>query len=339
MSAQGHRPSRPGDNNKNTAFARNPRKDKVAVNNGARTPSTDGGGHWLSGQRGSVTAPEINSSLRLPEGDPSVERLFNTHPRIVPFTHRPIYSVRHPFVRHTTLDHGVPKRRRGKSIHEDDIMSRLKCKNPVTVQQDEYKWVELGHLFDAISSEDEVAKRRQDIACSAEFQAGVDELWGKAEVHNGLMTKSCYMDITCVGWKLFVSPFCDHGSDQFKVMIRGAEADYQVDAHPTDNGVDFGTFTVSILELVDNWAESTTHSAYITCLQIIAKSYTPAGQGVVTAPTPAPIPTPTWTEKKTVIQKHYNAGLFDFLPPSISKLKRRPNSNLCEYHLVPPPAE
>ncbi|KAJ9444392.1 hypothetical protein DIPPA_20987 [Diplonema papillatum] len=54
---------------------------------------------WMFSQR--VAQPDLallNASLRLPETDLSLERLFVSRPRVLIFSHRPLFSIRHPFV-------------------------------------------------------------------------------------------------------------------------------------------------------------------------------------------------------------------------------------------------
>ena len=304
----------------------------------------------------------MNTRLNLEDQDPSLERLFSSHPRLVPFSHRPLCSLRHPYTRHCALEAGTPRRAksRGHSLGgaggaassvgpQQDAASfagRLRFRQPAAAQAEEKKWTELAHLADLVSAEGEVAARRVGILRSSAFLRAVDELW-QAAVAGVTMTKAEHTDVTCAAWRLFAGCYMEPGSDFFTIMMRGSELDWVVDSGGAAR-LAYGEFAVSVLELADNWTSVQTDAAYAGTVARLTEALAAAKalqravpkeregeereEEAALARAPAPPPC-TWTQKKEAIQRLHNKGGFDFLQPCVARVRLPEGSDLGEYYL------
>eukprot|EP01060_Flectonema_neradi_P027221 TRINITY_DN36838_c0_g1_i1.p1 TRINITY_DN36838_c0_g1~~TRINITY_DN36838_c0_g1_i1.p1 ORF type:complete len:361 (+),score=48.42 TRINITY_DN36838_c0_g1_i1:59-1141(+) len=309
-------------------------------------------GGWLYNQRVATgQTAMVNATLKLPENDPALERVFNTHQRIFPFSQRALHSIRHPFVRHAVIDHlqggshsypplQAARRGRFNSPRSDDgpatLFQRLKPKNIQQAQAEERKWTEVAHLFDVIALEDELIDRRNALISNSQLIRQIDRIWSMAvPLKQVTMSKSTYLDINCQIWRTFVSKHTDHSTDLFNIITQSGESDWATDSHPTGGtGVTYGDFVVSMFEVADNWAVSSTPSSYRECM-------TTAADGAVKLLSPPPPPPEmTWSDKKKNIHRNYNSGLFDScVPQSLGKVRPRDVTNLSEYYLEPLPKE
>ena len=311
----------------------------------------------------------VNTSLHLGGDDPSLERLFSTQARLVPFSHRPLFSIRHPYVHHCTLSCGNARKRRMASTdsrvsvtNSANIVQKLKFKNPAQVQAEERKWVELAHLVDVVALEDEVCRRRTGILTSGVFLKELDVLWQAAVGTDtaATMPKPAYIDVTCAACKLFLGQYTDHGTEYFSIMMRGAESDWETDANGRES-ISYGDFSVSMLELVDNWTSSHSAEAYAHTLANIAAQFikSHAQTAVTTSPRPSAtnaklrrvaqspramashagcLSSPkggAWSEQKALYLRHHASGYFSFMQPCVAKIRSIPGSKLGEYYTVP----
>ena len=321
---------------------------------GSRKETTTAGGWMYNRKVSSGQTAVVNATLKLPENDPALDRVFNTHQRIFPFSHRPLLSIRHPFVRHSVMEYsqqltsqGSPNcligntiTRRGKTIPRIEssgqisLLNRLKPRSSQLVQSEERKWVEISHLFDVIALEDELLNRRAAILSNSLFCRQVDRIWSALVLPKQVnMSQSTYIDINCQMWRLFIGKYSNHSTELFNIITSSGEADWHTDSSSTSGtGLTYGDFTISLLEVADNWCESPSPASYVKCVTEVADAI------VASVALPPPTSQDTWNDKKQIIHRNYCSGLFDgCIPQSLGKVRSRPVTNLAEYYLDPLP--
>eukprot|EP01065_Artemidia_motanka_P004195 TRINITY_DN1200_c2_g1_i1.p1 TRINITY_DN1200_c2_g1~~TRINITY_DN1200_c2_g1_i1.p1 ORF type:complete len:425 (+),score=45.33 TRINITY_DN1200_c2_g1_i1:50-1276(+) len=319
--------------------------------------------------------PILNAALHLPEGDVALDRLFVSQPRTISFSHRPLLSMRHPYLRHVLLD-DLPKRStkgktRRQSVREKmptTKAQRLQPTSPQLMAEEERKWADLGHLFDVIALEDEVLQRRTLLLSADPFTVAVDRLWSHlVPTSDPYLRFQGYMRLHCCVWERFVAPVTspavstvdadDSPARSMKAEQRlvqqcytqSAAADWVVDSQGRE-GVPYESLLMSLYELTDNWVDNCSAEPYAAfILSILDDLESAVGSGETPAPDPSTVtrkvdgPKSTmnlsWQTKKQLVAANFQKGLFADCSGSrgygLCRLRQRPNSSNAEYYMTP----
>eukprot|EP00759_Apiculatamorpha_spiralis_P012896 PhF_6_TR19745/c0_g1_i1/m.28812 len=205
----------------------------------------------------------------------ALEYVFVTNPRIFSFSHRGIHSLRHPrlsFVQYQDefgMNVGTaqqPTSRRGRRMsiekptkkHERiDLTSNANYK-----EEEEFVWLELGHVFDTVCFEkgSEIENRRDAVLTNWTVQRMLELWWAFFSNGSQYITKETYASLqralTC--HLLRESPL-EFPSETLALMT---ECDWTVDVDPDVGGVTYSNFSISLLELADNWNSSLDPESY-----------------------------------------------------------------------------
>eukprot|EP01062_Namystynia_karyoxenos_P056901 TRINITY_DN47837_c0_g1_i1.p1 TRINITY_DN47837_c0_g1~~TRINITY_DN47837_c0_g1_i1.p1 ORF type:complete len:498 (+),score=97.39 TRINITY_DN47837_c0_g1_i1:72-1565(+) len=310
----------------------------------SETEAVGGEEDWLrpftQRPQGPPPLPQLNQALRLPEGDQALDRLFVTHPRTAPFSHRPILSTRHPYLRYVLLEEPLraqqahqqkrPPRRRQQEVSPPSTRAqRLQPHSQSHMAEEERKWADLGHLFDVIALEDEVQARRTELLTAQPFVEAVDRLW--AEVvpqRQRRLAHDAYLRLHNAFWATHVAPGAASDADLVSprqeqrllrhAMLQSGAADWIVDSAGQE-GVSYEHFQMSMFELADNWVDLCTpepYAAFVTELAAMVRQAEhvaeapcaaaspptdPAG-GSPEPPPPPPEPAPRVADPKATVR-------------------------------------
>ena len=248
--------------------------------------------------------------------------VFVEEPRLFPFSHRNLASLRHPHWP-TVLrldDKQTSKVRRNQPRSER--ISDLFAENSHLATVATEKWSIVAELFDSKVKEQRVAQLRSRVVESSALRTLIERLWSS---HGGSLTKGLYFEqyytINAVLYRVLL-PDVDLTPLQ-GVITKAIQRDWALDCGGSDE-ISFGAFYISFLEVLDNWCITANVDNYID----IAEEIIPVLE--VEYPRVNASPGLSWEEKAVFLSR--NANLF--VDPPLVKCVRTVR-NTIEYRKVP----
>ncbi|ORC88449.1 uncharacterized protein TM35_000173210 [Trypanosoma theileri] len=184
------------------------------------------------------------------------ERIFISSPRLFSFSHRVLGSLRHPYV-----------------VVVVDLLNSNSCANKNRVEEfmgaflqsreEEEKWGRVASMFDSKLTAEEVDTLRRKVSLNADIRISIEALWsGLGGVSNGVVKEDDYNTFHFRMYSYLL------GIDNVSAITSTSASvleDFIYDKRG-GNGVPFGSFAVSMLELADNWTRTRKPDDYVRFL-------------------------------------------------------------------------
>lgn len=178
------------------------------------------------------------------------EHVFMKAARSIPFTHRTLLSLRHPFTEHLR---GRALKRTGGTKAEGTVQVNFLLRELMRVETVVDQWKRVGDIFDAKADVATFDETREAMCVSSAITVAIEALWGAIpKARPETLDEAAYHAFHCglASWLFRVE---DMGL--LSVLAPAFHADYMVDAGDGE-GVTFPAFALSMLELADNWVAS-----------------------------------------------------------------------------------
>lgn len=198
-----------------------------------------------------------------------VKRVFITSPRSFSFSHRSLCSIRHPFLAF------VVECISGITSKGHKISALLEAS--LDAKDETERWNRAAFIFDSKIDSSELDLTRQRVILSPVAMMHIEAIWAAlGGTRNGEIREDAYRYFH---QRLYAFVF---GVED--VSLQGAfnsvvSADFVIDGHGCE-GVQFGPFAESVLEVADNWTKSRELSDYLDLLKGISTLMTsPRSEG------------------------------------------------------------
>ncbi|KAH9578626.1 hypothetical protein LSM04_000955 [Trypanosoma melophagium] len=196
------------------------------------------------------------------------ERIFISSPRLFSFSHRVLGSLRHPYVV-VVVDLLDSDSYASKNRVEEFMGALLQSRD------EEEKWARVASMFDSKLTAEEVDALRRKVSLNAEIKISIEALWdGLGGVSNGLIKEDDYKTFHFKMYSYLL------GIDNVSAITATSAAvseDFIYDKRGS-NGVPFGSFAVSMLELADNWTRTRKPEDYVRFLNEVCENCLPSQQ-------------------------------------------------------------
>jgi hypothetical protein len=183
---------------------------------------------------------------------------------------------------------------------------------------EEEKWKTVSRMLDSMMLETDISQRLTE---NAALQRSIEKWWINS---GGSATKGVaeevykHLHLTLYGELLQANDVSLHG-----IIAKAIHSDWQIDSDGKSE-LSFGDFSMSILELVDNWVPNCDGDAYAAFLEKKLQVLFPP---IASAPPPFPM---TWEEKTAFLSR--NARLYS--NPRLITI-RKTQRYTPEYYAVP----
>lgn len=187
-------------------------------------------------------------------------RVFVSDPRLLCFSHRPLASIRHPHWP-TILSLGEKQVARKKGQQRSERIAELLTEGsqPAVVATD--KWRIVGELYDSKASEPRLSQLRNLVCGNHSIRLLLERLWSSLGCdHQRGMSFETYFRLNAL---IFSVVLDDLDLTPLQgVITRSIHRDWVVDGGGAGE-LSFGQWSVSMLEVIDNWAPTAVAEAYV----------------------------------------------------------------------------
>jgi hypothetical protein len=212
-----------------------------------------------------VPAPKTNERVMVPQSavQSGAERVFVTHPRLFSFSSRSLSSLRHPYlpIAVSQADADLAKVKRQFQTKGERLADILAPTAP-SYKFEEERWNSVGFMLDSIAFEEQIAARREAVLASNSTVRALEALWAHAVGSpGGTLSQELYNRMHVYLYEKLTGS----ADPVLAPLVQAAiDADWQLDR--SEQGVEFGVFFISFLEIADNWVPLRDAEAYAAFL-------------------------------------------------------------------------
>lgn len=176
-----------------------------------------------------------------------VERVFIRNTRTFGFSHRALGSLRHPYT--NLICDGCASR----ASNQDKLTYLLKVF--LEAKDEKETWMRIERIFDSKLGDELMESFKLNLLRSTELLQRLEVLWSRLGGESGgLITEDSYKQFH---QQLYFTVFGIDDMALLPATMQFILEDYQYDSQGK-NGIEFGAFASSMLELTDNWTRTRT---------------------------------------------------------------------------------
>ncbi|GET91381.1 hypothetical protein, conserved [Leishmania tarentolae] len=194
-----------------------------------------------------------------------VELVFIERPRTLSFSHRSLGSLRHPYssLIYESSSARTSTQRKIAYLLEVFLEAKSEKKN----------WLRVERIFDSVLGDDLMEKVKIDLLFSSELLQRFEVLWCRlGGVADGMISEDAYKQFH---QQLYFTLFEVEHMTLLPATMHFILEDYQYDSRGK-NGIAFGSFANSMLELADNWTPSRVVEDYVAFMDRIIECSPPS---------------------------------------------------------------
>lgn len=249
--------------------------------------------------------------------------VFLSHTRLVPFSHRCLASLRHPYIPFCLAQVDTESHKPKRNWHtKGERMCELLTEGTFSFRVEEERWLQIGAMYDKVWAEESLTKQRSSALECNELR-NVFEAWWCAiggTTSKGI-SEQLYKQLHSAVWSKVIGI---EDSTLGVVLQKAIDRDWIFDSAGSKS-VSYGRFMLSMFELADNWVPSSDGIAYATFLETIRKSWAASLHPL------KPLNTVDLVEWESVVSNLKSTAVILAIP--ILK-KRRSLRNVIEYTKV-----
>lgn len=220
-----------------------------------------------------TTAPE---PIVVPQAaiEAGATRVFVTSPRLFAFSHRPLASLRHPYlpVALAQVDVDLAKAKRQWQTRAEKLTDML-TPTSTNMQFEEERWRHVGFMLDIVMFEAQITARRAALLESANVRRAIETLWCRVGGRGDRgISKQQYQAWHTALYERLVGT-SDHALTQ--LFANAVDVDWNCDRDGSED-VNFGRFFITCVELADNWCASCEADAYVAFVSGITDTCYPS---------------------------------------------------------------